>query len=430
MMSLALLLCPFAFTMGAFAFSGALVPMAASLGVTVGEAAALQSGFAIACAICGPVLAKLTSSLPRKPFLLAVLILMTALNGLSAVVPGYGALMVSRVLVGGVGALAFPLATAITSAGATEDGRPAAVAKVYAGIPLAMIIGIPFGSVLGNTIGWQACFAATGVVSAIAFSLVLVSVPSKIPLQQHSAGSREPVGTAIVAHLGMMLIASTSLFTLVGLLGPIIRSLAGFSGLGIAVLQVIAGLSSLAGIRLGAKYAMGQSRSLLPVLFLILAVSLAVVVPSLGLERAGSFGMSTILLSVVLGPVAQFAIGATVQARLAALAGSSATFVFALNASMVYFGQGLGIALGAAALDVVAVAGGWGSAGCRRDLGFREQHRTRTTDDHTPDRRGSRGPRSHACPHPRCGRGPIRFSTRWLRRQAIYREAAPAHRRA
>jgi predicted MFS family arabinose efflux permease len=78
MMSLALLLCPFAFTMGAFAFSGALVPMAASLGVTVGEAAALQSGFAIACAICGPVLAKLTSSLPRKPLLLTVLMLMTA----------------------------------------------------------------------------------------------------------------------------------------------------------------------------------------------------------------------------------------------------------------------------------------------------------------------------------------------------------------
>ncbi|OJJ11945.1 hypothetical protein BKI51_09765 [Alphaproteobacteria bacterium AO1-B] len=356
MMSFALLLCTFAFTMGAFAFSGALVPMAASLGVTVGEAAALQSGFAIACAICGPVLAKLTSSLPRKPLLLTVLMLMTVLNFLSAMVPGYGALMASRVLVGGVGALAFPLATAIASAGATEDGRPAAVAKVYAGIPLAMIVGIPVGSVLGNTFGWQACFAATGVVSAVAFALVLVSVPSKFPMQQPTAGAREPVGASIVAHLGIMLIASTALFTLVGLLGPIIRSLTGYSGLGIAVLQVIAGLSSLAGIRLGARYAMGQNRSLLAVLFLVLAVSLAVVVPSLGLQQAGSIGLGTIFVSVVLGPVAQFAIGATVQARLAALAGSSATFVFALNASMVYFGQGLGIALGAAALDLSGIA--------------------------------------------------------------------------
>lgn len=356
MMSLALLLCPFAFTMGAFAFSGALVPMAASLGVSVGEAAALQSGFAIACAFCGPVLAKLTSSLPRKPLLLTVLMLMTALNLLSAVVPGYGALMVSRVLVGGVGALAFPLATAIASAGATAESRPAAVAKVYAGIPLAMIIGIPIGSVLGNTIGWQACFAAMGVVSAMAFALVLVSVPSKLPMQKHTAGSHATVGVAIVAHLGIMLIASTALFTLVGLLGPIIRALTGFSGLGIAALQVIAGLSSLAGIRLGARYATVQNRSLLAVLFLVLAGSLAVVVPSLGLQQAGSIGLGTMLLSVVLGPVAQFAIGATVQARLAALAGSSATFVFALNASMVYLGQGLGIALGAVALDLSGIA--------------------------------------------------------------------------
>jgi DHA1 family inner membrane transport protein len=142
--------------------------------------------------------------------------------------------MVSRVLVGGVGALAFPLATAIASAGATAESRPAAVAKVYAGIPLAMIIGIPIGSVLGNTIGWQACFAAMGVVSAMAFALVLVSVPSKLPMQKHTARSHATVGAAIVAHLAIMLIASTALFTLVGLLGPIIRALTGFSGPGIA----------------------------------------------------------------------------------------------------------------------------------------------------------------------------------------------------
>jgi predicted MFS family arabinose efflux permease len=175
-------------------------------------------------------------------------------------------------------------------------------------------------------------------------------------MQQPAAGAREPVGASMVAHLGIMLIASTALFTLVGLLGPIIRGLTGYSGPGIAVLQVIAGLSSLAGIRLGARYAMGQNRSLLAVLFLVLAVSLAVVVPSLGLQQAGSIGLGTIFVSVVLGPVAQFSIGATVQARLAALAGSSATFVFALNASMVYLGQGLGIALGAVALDLSGIA--------------------------------------------------------------------------
>ncbi|WP_420415328.1 MFS transporter [Roseibium sp.] len=356
MMSVALLLCPFAFTMGAFVFSGVLAPMAEALGVSVGAAAALQSGFAIACALSGPVLARLTAALPRKSLLLGVLFVLTVLNAGSAVAADYPSLLVLRILVGGLGALAFPLATAIAATNTSEEGRPAAIAKVYAGIPLAMIAGIPLGSVLGNAFGWQACFAATALFCALAFAMVLAFVPANQLDPQKTAVPNGALNKGVLAHLGIMLLASTALFTLVGLLGPVIRALTGFGGPGIAALQVLAGVGSLVGIKMGARQA-GGGRYLLSGLFAVLAASLAVTVPSLGLQHAGTAGLIAITLSVILGPIAQFAIGATVQARLARLAGPSATLVFSLNASMVYLGQGLGIAFGALALDLAGIAG-------------------------------------------------------------------------
>ncbi|MDJ0933484.1 MFS transporter [Breoghania sp.] len=150
---IALLFCPFAFTTGAFVFSGVLGPMADVLGVTVAAVATLQSVFAIACALCGPLLAHFTRGLPPRTLLLGVLVLLTLLNGASALAPDFNSLFVLRLLAGGIGALAFPLATTLAATGLAAVERAKAVSTVYAGIPMALIVGMPRGSVTGNAFG-------------------------------------------------------------------------------------------------------------------------------------------------------------------------------------------------------------------------------------------------------------------------------------
>lgn len=346
---LALMFCPFAFTTGAFVFSGVLEPMAGALGVSVAAVATLQSAFAIACAICGPLLAQTTRRLPPRTLLLAVLGLLVALNGISAAAPDFESLFLLRLLVGSVGSLAFPLATTLAVAGVDPEMRPKAVSAVYAGIPMALIIGIPAGSVTGNAFGWPASFVATAAICAAALGLVWRFVPAVPPAERIANGGR--FGAPVFAHLGVTFIAATALFAMVGLIGPIIRASTGFSGSGIAAIQFLAGLSGLAGVRLGARLVAQRTPFALLVPFGLLAVSLSLAALPLSAGIISLFSIAGMVASVCFGPAAQSATGALVQSRLAELAGPAATLAFALNGSMIYFGQGLGIVLGAAALN-------------------------------------------------------------------------------
>lgn len=349
---IALLFCPFAFTTGAFVFSGVLQPMADALGVSVAAVATLQSAFAIACALSGPLLAHLTRSLPPRSLLLAVLLLLTALNGASALAPDFRTLFLLRLIVGGTGALAFPLATALAASAAEPAARPKAISTVYAGIPMALILGIPIGSVAGNAFGWQASFVATAAICALATLLVWGFVPDRERLAPATpAPGAGRLGKGVFSHLGVTLIASATLFSVAGLIGPVIRATTGFSGTGIAAIQFLVGLSSLAGVRLGAGLAARGGRYGLVLPFAMLLVSLGILVSPLAGGVAGALGLAAMVVSVGTGPAAQSATGTLVQSRLAELAGSGATLAFSLNGSMIYLGQGLGILIGAAAFQ-------------------------------------------------------------------------------
>jgi len=348
---IALLFCPFAFTTGAFVFSGVLQPMAAALGVSVAAVATLQSAFAIACALCGPVLAHLTRALPLRALLLTVLVLLTILNGASALVTEFRTLFALRLLVGGVGSLAFPLATALAASGSAPEARPKAISTVYAGIPAALIVGIPLGSVTGNAFGWPASFVSTAVICALAIVLVWGFVPVSERPMQASGSSAPRFSKAIFAHLGVTLIVSAMLFSVAGLIGPIIRATTGFTGLGIAAMQFLVGLSGLAGVRLGAGMIArgGRYRLVLPLGMLLISLGILVSPLTGGVVSALSF--AAMVVSIGTGPSAQSITGTLVQTRLAELAGNTATLAFALNGSMIYLGQGLGILIGAAALQ-------------------------------------------------------------------------------
>jgi DHA1 family inner membrane transport protein len=349
---IALLFCPFAFTTGAFVFSGVLQPMAEALGVSVAAVATLQSAFAIACAFCGPLLAHLTRRLPPRRLLLGVLLALTVLNAASALAADFRSLFLLRLLVGGIGALAFPLATTLAASAATAAARPKAISTVYAGIPLAMILGIPIGSVAGLSYGWPASFIATAAICAIALALVWAFVPDRARLG--AAPGAGGLTARVLPYLGVTLIASATLFCVAGLIGPVIRATTGFSGSGIAAIQCLIGFSSLFGVRLGAALAARGHRYALLLPFAMLLVSLGILVSPLMTGAASALSLAAMIVSVATGPAAQAATGTLVQSRLAVLAGSGATLAFSLNGSMIYLGQGLGILIGAAAFQ------GWG----------------------------------------------------------------------
>lgn len=345
---LTLLTVPFVFTLGGFVFAGLLEPMAASLGVSIATVATLQAAFAFTCAIAGPVLAHLTRNWRKKPLLVATLAVLVCVNGWSALADDFEILMTSRIVIGGLGALALPLAVAIGAAMAPPERRARTIATIYGGVAFALMLGIPAGSVIGGAFGWRASFWMTAGFCLVSLGLVVLRVPNLAAVAVPPGGSR--LEARSFGYLAVTLLAFTAMFAMVGFIGPVITSLTGFGANGIAALQILIGVSCFAGLRLGAGLAGNPAIPGLPLLFAGIILALAILIHPLSLGAATSYGLAAMVVSILIAPASQFGTAPIVQTRLAQEAGPAATFALALNGSMVYLGQGLGVASGAYAI--------------------------------------------------------------------------------
>ncbi|OEJ93873.1 MFS transporter [Streptomyces thermolilacinus] len=175
----------FAVSTDGFVIIGLLPEISRTLQVSIAEAGQLVSVFTIAYALMSPVLATITGTWSRRRVLVCALVLLGTGNAVTALVQDYGLVLVSRVLAGCGAALfsASAVATAAHLAGDQRRGR--AVAMVTAGSTLALVLGAPLGTLIGNAWGWQAAIWLVTVVSGIVAAAVAVMLPS-IRLDQGS----------------------------------------------------------------------------------------------------------------------------------------------------------------------------------------------------------------------------------------------------
>ncbi len=357
-----LMLAPFAFATGAYVFAGLLEPMAADFGVSVAAAAQLQTAFAIACAIGGPILAIGTARLDRRRTLVCVLLLLTLANAVSALTTSFPMLVAVRIAAGFIGALALPVASAIAVMAVAPQRRPAALAAIIGGTTLAFLIGIPLGSVIGGRYGWPASFwFASGLCFAVAALVAAFISRSAAPPAPPPGAIRAVLRWPATGLLAITLAGFTATFATVGLIGPVVTRLTGLTGAGIGPMQALVGVGGLFGLALGARLAARRGRPFLRLMGGILGAQ-ALFSIGMGTGIAGIGGIILCAMGIFFGSVCLFAIAPIVQIRLAAIAGPAAAIAFAFNGSMIFLGQGLGTALGGAVtsttdLWAVGVAG-------------------------------------------------------------------------
>src|SRR5690349_9659447 len=90
---IALFVSAFAICTAEFIIAGLLPAIAADLAVDIPTAALLISGYALGVAIAGPVFALMTSSLPRRPLMIGLMLIFIAGNILCAVSTSYWMLL-------------------------------------------------------------------------------------------------------------------------------------------------------------------------------------------------------------------------------------------------------------------------------------------------------------------------------------------------
>lgn len=180
---LALAVAAFAIGMAEFIVVGVLPAIASDLGVTQDRAGALVSGYALALAIGTPLLMLTLSRFAPRRVLTGLMTLFVIGNLLAVVAQDFTSLMLGRVITAVAHGALFALGATVASRLAPEGRSGSAIALMFSGLTLAMVVGVPIGSLLGNGMGWRMPFMAILALAVIALIALWRWVPASLAAQ-------------------------------------------------------------------------------------------------------------------------------------------------------------------------------------------------------------------------------------------------------
>ena len=331
--------------------------MSRDLGVGIASVGQLQTAFALACGIGGPILARLLAKFDRKRLLLCVLTVLLLMNIGSALAPDLITIGSIRFAAGFFAALTLPLASTLAVSLVPDARRPKAIATVLVGYTLAFVIGIPAGSILGDMYGWRSAFWLAAGIAGLAIVVIGLFAPAHIHVPEPGASSfRRALKGQNPKLMLITLLGFAGTFTTVSFIGPVITASTGITGSGIAAIQISTGIGSLLGLPAGAYLARLTARTGLSIM--LVAIVLTQLLFSVGmLFDLGMLSIPLLVFTMGFNSAALFGTSPVIQAQLAQAAGPAATIAFALNGSMLYSGQGLGSSVGGAVTSSMGL--GW-----------------------------------------------------------------------
>ncbi|RAZ87259.1 MFS transporter [Mesorhizobium hawassense] len=243
-----------------FVIMGLLLDVSADLGVSISAAGLLISGYALGVVVGAPLLGALTGRLPRKTLLLALMVVFTIGNLACALAPDYWTLMAARVLTAFAHASFFGVGSVVATGLVAPNRKASAIALMFTGLTVANILGVPFGTWLGQAYGWRSTFLAVTLVGVIAFAVIALLVPRGEP----AAPDKEEGSEGTLAVLGrrpVLLGLLTTVLSWVGVfaaftyLAPILTRVSGFSEASVSPILLVFGGGLVAGNLLGGRLA-------------------------------------------------------------------------------------------------------------------------------------------------------------------------------
>lgn len=168
------------FVLGLTEFSAmSMLPLIAeSFSVTPSLAGNVISAYAIGVVIGAPLFMLLTNKTNRRTALIVFTGMILLGNGLSAIASSLPELVVYRVLSGLPHGAYFGTALLVASGMAPKGKRATYMSKVFAGLTIATIVGVPMATLVGQNLSWRVCMAIVAVLALITMFLIYRLVPS------------------------------------------------------------------------------------------------------------------------------------------------------------------------------------------------------------------------------------------------------------
>ncbi|WP_334074458.1 MFS transporter [Paenibacillus sp. A14] len=335
-----------------YVISGILDKIAEDLGITISAAGQLITIFSLVYALGTPIVMAVTSRMDRKKLILYGLGLFVAANVLAFLLPGYGLFVLARAIMalgaGTVVVTALNIAAKIAPAG--KQGS--AIATVIMGFTASLIIGVPLGRIVADTMGWKTVFGGIAVIGVLAIlvlwrTLDRIEGDKPVPLiQQLSLLKKRNVALGLSISffwLGGYSIAYTYL-------SPYLLQVSGIAGNLLSPLLLAFGLASLAGSKFGGfstdRWGVNVTLAggmLLHILMLILLSMIAGTVTG-------------VFLLLIFWSFAAWSTGPTQQYHMATMEPKASGVLLGLNQSMMQLAMAAGAGVGGLAIKYISLA--------------------------------------------------------------------------
>ncbi|MFF1357314.1 MFS transporter [Streptomyces sp. NPDC058297] len=335
-----------------FATMGLLPQIAAGIDVSVPHAGNLVSAYALGVVVGAPVLTGIGARVPHKRLLLLLSGLFVVGNIASALAPSFGLLFAARFLAGLPHGALFGVGAVVASRLVAPERAARAVSKMFLGLTIANIVGVPASTVLGQHLGWRSAYWAVAVIGIIALASLALFVPhqprgrqSGIRHELRAMGNRQVaigLATAVVGFGGF--------FAVYSYLVPMLTNVTGISDSSTTLVLALYGVGMTLGTVIAGPL---TDRALRPTLYAGLALLAAALVTFYFTVNSTVPALVTIAFIGAMGSL----ITTPVQMLLMAKAQNAPTMAAASNHSAFNLANAGGAWLGG-----LAISAGWGWA--------------------------------------------------------------------
>ncbi|MGM7691932.1 MFS transporter [Staphylococcus saprophyticus] len=167
----------FAIGMTEFVIMGLLPNIARDFDVTVSQAGQLITGYALGVAIGGPIIVMLTIKWNRKYLLIVLMGIFIIGNLTASFSPNYGFMMTSRIITSLAHGSFFGIGSILAASMVRPEKRASAMALMFMGLSMSNILGVPFGTLIGQNFGWPMTFIIISIIGVLALIGIIIFVP-------------------------------------------------------------------------------------------------------------------------------------------------------------------------------------------------------------------------------------------------------------
>ncbi|HEY3682595.1 MAG TPA: MFS transporter [Streptosporangiaceae bacterium] len=344
----ALMLAAFTFNTAENLPVGLLDLIAAGLRVPVSAVGYLVTGYGLTVAVASLPLAHATRAVPRRYVLAGLLAALVVSSLVAAAASAYGVLLGARLLTALGQALFWAVMGPVAVGLFPPRVRGRVVGAVSVAGSLALVLGVPAGTWLGQRTEWQVPVASLAALGAICLVTIAALLPTSRPEEGHAARGTTPDVRRFATVLAAGLLSATGAFAAFTYVVRFLVEESHFPESAISALLMVFGLACLAGVAITGALLDRFPRATLTAAVAVQSAGILGLYATAG-SRPAAVAFLT-LMGAALGPVFM-----ATQNEMLHCAPSRTDTALAANSGTYNLGIAAGAALGALTLPLTGI---------------------------------------------------------------------------